>query len=125
MSISPLRIAHVDDDDDLRTLVRVALERTGECAVASCASGDEALATIPAFRPDVILVDLMMPGMDGLQTVRALGECMALDEVSIVFATGSVDEDRLEAMRAVGATILPKPFDALALADRLGHLRGR
>jgi len=125
MSNSPLRIAHVDDDDDLRTLVRVALECTGDCAVASCASGDEALATIPAFQPDVILVDLLMPGMDGLQVVRALGEHMALDEVSIVFATGSVDEDRLEAMRAVGATILPKPFDALALAGRLRQLRGR
>jgi CheY-like chemotaxis protein len=125
LAIEPLRIAHVDDDEDLRTLVRVALECTGDCAVASCASGDEALAVIPAFHPDVILVDLLMPGMDGLQTVHALGERMPLDEVSIVFATGSDDEERLQAMLAVGATILPKPFDALALADRLGQLRGR
>ena len=125
MPIAPLRIAHVDDDDDLRTLVRVALEGAGDCAVASCASGDEALSVIPAFHPDVILVDLLMPGMDGLETVQALRERMPLDEVSIVFATGSDDDERLQAMLAVGATILPKPFDALALADRLGQLRGR
>jgi CheY-like chemotaxis protein len=125
MSNAPLRVAHVDDDEDLRTLVRVALESTGDCAVASCASGDEALAVIPAFHPDVILLDLLMPGMDGLQTVHALGERMSLDDVTIVFASGSDEDFHLRAMEAVGATLLPKPFDALALAGRLGQLRGR
>jgi CheY-like chemotaxis protein len=122
MSSSPLRVAHVDDDEDLRTLVRVALETTAGCAVASCASGSEALEVIPAFQPDVILVDMMMPGMDGLETVRALGDRMELDMVSVVFATGLDDATRLEPLRATGAAVIAKPFDALSLADRLQRL---
>jgi CheY-like chemotaxis protein len=122
MSSSPLRVAHVDDDEDLRTLVRVALESTAGCAVASCASGPEALEVIPGFRPDVILVDMMMPGMDGLETVRALGDRMHLDNVSVVFATGLDDADQLEPLRATGAAVIAKPFDAIGLADRLHRL---
>ena len=126
MAHSPLRVAHVDDDDDLLAIVRLALEATAGMQVESCDSGARALEVIPGFHPDVILVDLLMPGMDGVQTVRALRERMPLDDVSIVFATGTDDDDDLQAMRAAGATsILAKPFDALALAGRLGQLRGR
>lgn len=120
----PMRVAHVDDDDDLRALVRVALESTAGCEVASCASGDEALAVIPGFHPDVILVDALMPGMDGLETVRRLRGCMSLDAVSIVFATGLDDEDSLAPLRAECDAVIAKPFDALALAGRLVQLRG-
>ena len=123
MPTPPLRVAHVDDDEDLRMLVRVALEVTAGCAVASCASGREALAVIPGFRPDVILVDMMMPGMDGLETMGALRECMPLDGVSVVFATGVDEEDRLAPLRATGAAIIAKPFDAMALAGQLQRLR--
>lgn len=123
MSSSSLRVAHVDDDEDLRMLVRVALESTAGCAVASCASGREALEVIPAFGPDVILVDMRMPGMDGLETVDALRARMPLAGVSVVFATGLDDEERLAPLRATGAAIIAKPFDALALAGQLLRLR--
>lgn len=104
-------------------LVRVALESTAGCAVASCASGPEAIEVIPAFRPDVILVDLRMPGMDGMQTLEALRDCMPLDDVCVVFATGVDEDHHLASVRATGAAILPKPFDALALAGQLQDLR--
>jgi two-component system OmpR family response regulator len=123
MNATPLRVAHVDDDEDLRALVRVALELDGSCAVASCASGREALRVIPSFHPDVILVDMMMPGMDGLETVAALRERMPLDDVAVVFATGMDDATRLAALRRHGA-VIAKPFDALGLAGRLHALRG-
>jgi DNA-binding response OmpR family regulator len=115
----------VDDDEDLRALVRVALESTAGCEVASCASGREALSVIPGFRPDIILVDAMMPDMDGLETLRALRGRMALDQVSVVFATGLDDEDRLASLRAESDAVIAKPFDALALAGRLVQLRLR
>ena len=121
----PLRIAHVDDDADLRDLVRVALESTADCEVASCASGREALSVIPAFHPDVILVDALMPDMDGLQTLRALRGRMSLDAVSVVFATGLDDEDSLRPLRAECDAVIAKPFDALTLAGRLVQLRAR
>ena len=65
MSHPPLRVAHVDDDEDLRAIVKFALEVTGGMVVASCESGQDALETIPPFKPDVILLDVLMPGMTG------------------------------------------------------------
>ena len=125
MPSPPMRIAHVDDDADLRSLVRYVLESTAGCEVASCASGREALSVIPGFHPDLILIDAMMPGMDGLETVRALRRRMSLDDVSVVFATGLDDEDSLAPLRAECDAVIAKPFDALALAGRLGEIRAR
>jgi CheY-like chemotaxis protein len=122
MASATLRVAHVDDDEDLRMLVRVALETTADCAVASCASGAEALEVVPEFRPDVLLVDMLMPGMNGLETVDALRERMALDEVSVVFVTGLDDEEHLAPLRAAGAAIIAKPFDVMLLASDLQRL---
>lgn len=120
-----MRIAHVDDDADLRSLVRLVLESTAGCEVASCASGQEALSVIPGFHPDLILIDALMPEMDGLQTVLALRRLMSLEDVSVVFATGLDDEDRLAPLRAECDAVIGKPFDALALAGRLGEIRAR
>ena len=125
MPSPPMRIAHVDDDADLRSLVRYVLESTAGCEVASCASGREALSVIPGFHPDLILIDAMMPGMDGLATVRALRRLMSLDDVSVVFATGLDDEDSLAPLRAECDAVIAKPFDALALAGRLEEIRAR
>ena len=125
MPSPPMRIAHVDDDADLRSLVRYVLESTAGCEVASCASGREALSVIPGFHPDLILIDAMMPGMDGLATVRALRRRMSLDDVSVVFATGLDDEHSLAPLRAECDAVIAKPFDALALAGRLGEIRAR
>lgn len=122
MAGEPLRVAHVDDDEDLRVLVRVALGSSGGCAVASCASGQEALEVIPAFHPDVILVDMRMPGMSGLETVGALRQRMPLDDVSVVFATGLDEEEQLAPLRAIGAAIIAKPFDVMALGTTLQRL---
>ena len=125
MPSPPMRVAHVDDDADLRSLVRHVLESTGGCEVASCASGREALSVIPGFRPDLILMDALMPDMDGLETVRALRQRMSLDDVSVVFATGLDDEDSLAPLRAECDAVIAKPFDALALAGRLEEIRAR
>lgn len=125
MPSSPMRIAHVDDDPDLRSLVRHVLESTAGCEVASCASGREALSVIPAFHPDLILMDALMPDMDGLQTIRALRRRMSLEDVSVVFATGLDDEDSLAPLRAECDAVITKPFDALALAGWLGDIRAR
>ena len=119
MSVS-LRVAHIDDDEDLRAVVRLALSTTGVQLVASCESGRAALERIPQARPDLILVDLLMPGLDGLETVSALRGKMDLSRVTVVLTTGlEVGRTRLE-WDAVGvAAVLAKPFDANSLASRL------
>lgn len=123
MPSPPMRIAHVDDDPDLRSLVRHVLESIAGYEVASCASGREALSVIPAFHPDLILLDALMPDMDGLETIRALRRRMSLKDVAVVFATGLDDEDSLAPLRAECDAVIAKPFDALLLAGRLGDIR--
>ena len=123
MAHSPLRVAHVDDDDDLLAIVRLALQATAGMQVESCESGAKALEVIPGFQPDVILVDLLMPGMGGLETVARLRERMDLSHVAVAFATGLEDPEQLRRMSEAGAAaIIHKPFDAFALADRIQRI---
>lgn len=122
----PLRVAHVDDDDDLLAIVRLALQATAGMQVESCASGARALEVIPGFDPDVILVDLLMPGMGGLETIERLRECMDFSHVAVAFATGIEDPEQLRRIVAAGAaTIIHKPFDAFALADHIHRIAPR
>ena len=125
MGITPLRIAHIDDDADLRAMVRMALSLTTPCTLVSCASGEIARQLLPAFSPDVILVDMMMPGgMNGIATVRALGKIMDLSAVSVVFASGTDDPDHLRKFHELGAAaVIHKPFDAFRLAGQLAKIR--
>jgi two-component system, OmpR family, response regulator len=122
---SPLRVAHVDDDDDLLAIVRLALEATAGMQVESCASGARALEVIPGFHPDVILV-VLMPGMGGLETIARLRERMDLSHVAVAFATGMEDPEQLRRIVEAGAAaIIHKPFDAFALADRISRIAPR
>jgi two-component system, OmpR family, response regulator len=122
----PLRVAHVDDDDDLLAIVRLALQATAGMEVESFASGERAVEAIPRFHPDVILVDLLMPGMGGLETIARLRERMDLSHVAIAFATGLEDPEQLRRIADAGAAaIIHKPFDAFALADRIHRIAPR
>lgn len=126
MAHFPLRVAHVDDDDDLLAIVRLALEATAGMQVESFTSGARALEAIPGFHPDVILVDLLMPGMGGLETIARLRERMDLSHVAVAFATGLEDPEQLRRMSEAGAAaIIHKPFDAFALADRIQRIAPR
>ena len=126
MSEPPLRVAHVDDDDDLLAIVRLALQATAGMQVESFDSGERALEGIPRFHPDVILVDLLMPGMGGLETMAALRERMDLSHVAVAFATGLEDPEQLRRIVEAGAAaIIHKPFDAFALAERIHRIAPR
>ena len=122
MSAFPLRVAHIDDDEDLRAIVRLALQVTGGCAVESFESGQQALDRVPDFHPDVILIDVLMPGMSGVDTVCALRERMDLSDVAVVFATG-LDEAQSRDFEGAGAcAVIRKPFDAMKLAGQLQQI---
>lgn len=106
-------------------MVRMALRLTVPCTLVSCASGEIAQQLVPAFAPDVILVDMMMPGgMDGVATVEALARSMDLSTVSVVFASGTDDPAHLQKFEEAGAAaIIHKPFDAFRLARQLVEIR--
>lgn len=114
------RVLYVEDDPDIREVATMALELTGELELCVCASGADALADGPAFAPDLILLDVMMPGMDGPTTLARLRESPALAETPVVFMTAKVQSQEVAALRAMGALdVIAKPFDPMQLASRL------
>jgi len=114
------RIAHVDDDESIRAIAKVALERIGKFTLLSCASGSEALEKIPDFAPDIILLDVMMPGLDGPTTLKQLREKMNFENTAIVFMTAKVQSAEIEYYKSLGAfNVILKPFDAMGLSDQL------
>lgn len=114
------RILHVEDVPAIQLVARIALERLGGFEVLSCASGQEALAQLASFAPDMLLIDAQLPDMDGAELLR---RCLALSPgrpVPVVFLTGHLEKDQRERLRQLGAAaILDKPFDPLRLSDRL------
>jgi CheY-like chemotaxis protein len=119
-------IMHVEDEPDIQDVVRLALESFGGFTVETCSSGDEALDKGPAFNPDLILMDVMMPGMDGPTTLQALRRTPEMKDTPVVFMTAKVMETELERFRELGAAdIIAKPFDPVTLADQVKEIWGR
>ena len=119
----PLKIMIVDDEDDIRTIAAMALELTADFVVALAASGQQAIDEAPAFGPDIILLDFMMPGMDGPSTLRVIQSHTDLSRVPIVFMTGKVQPDEVASCLAMGAVaVISKPFDAMKLAEQIQNI---
>ena len=120
MMSGPRRITLVEDEPDIRAIAEIALCDIGGFEVQICASGSEALATIEAFAPDFILLDVMMPEMDGVETFTKLREIESLAEIPIAFMTARSGEEELNEYLAMGAArIIPKPFDPVRLPDEI------
>lgn len=114
------RIMHVDDDEDIRVIVNMALEMVGQFEVLQCASGREAIERVGGFAPDLFLLDYMMPEMDGDGTLRELRKLPGLKEVPVVFMTARVQADMTNSLRRQGALdVITKPFDPMELATKL------
>jgi len=120
--VRPLqRILHVEDVPSIQVVTRIALEKLGGFEVLSCASGQEALARAQRFAPDMILLDVMLPQMGGLELLRQLSSLIDLQHIPIVLLTGQQDEPASPAeLRQLGVRkLLRKPFDPLQLAAQL------
>jgi two-component system OmpR family response regulator len=123
MRSQPLRrILFVEDDPDIQVVATLALESLGGFAVLACGSGAEALARFAGFAPDLVLLDVMMPGMDGPATLEALRRLPAGD-VPVVFMTARVQAHEIVQYRAMGAVdVIAKPFDPMTLAETVQTL---
>lgn len=127
-SFDPLRkILLVEDDPDIRLIARTALEGLGGYLVATAGSGREALELAPTFAPDLILLDIMLPEMDGPTTLVALRSRPAQRETPVIFLTARVlasDLEQYEPLQPLA--VIGKPFDPLTLAAEIERLwRGR
>lgn len=117
------RVMHVEDDDDIREITRMALEAFGMLDVCSCASGAEALAAIDDYMPDLLLIDVMMPDMDGPAVLEALRRRGAGRDVPAIFVTAKAAEGEHQALKREGVVgIITKPFDPVSLADEVKSL---
>lgn len=120
MTKSLSRILYLEDEPDIQAIARIALEDIGGFVVEVCDSGEQALARAAAFTPDLMLLDVMMPDMDGPTTLRHLREDPALADIPVVFMTAKVQPQEIEALRAAGALdVIAKPFDPMTLARDL------
>jgi two-component system, OmpR family, response regulator len=118
MSASPLRrILFVEDDPDIQVVATMALESLGGFSVFACGSGAEALSRFGEISPDLVLLDVMMPGMDGPATLAALRQ-LPSGGVPVVFMTARVQAHEIASYREMGAAdVIAKPFDPMTLAE--------
>lgn len=119
--MTPLRrIMLVEDDPDIRIVARLALVDLAGFELELCGSGREALDKAPAFAPDLILLDVMMPELDGPSTLRALRRDRALAATPVIFMTAKAQPEEVAEYRSLGALdVIVKPFDPMALGDQI------
>jgi len=115
--MTAIRILHVDDEPDIREVVELSLGLDPVFAVRGCGSGTEALTVAADWRPDIILLDVMMPEMDGPATLVQLRQSAGTADIPVIFMTARAQAREADRFRSLGAVgVIPKPFDPMTLA---------
>lgn len=114
------KILHVEDDESIRVIVEMALVDLSGFTLISCDGGQAALTQVETFTPELILLDAMMPGMDGLQTLIELRKKPHCQHIPVVFMTARIQQaEKQQYLDAGAVAVIEKPFDAMSLGDRL------
>jgi two-component system OmpR family response regulator len=121
MPTTPLnRICYVEDDEDIQRIVRMSLERVGKMTVEVVGDPTQAIDTIKTFKPDLVMLDWMMPGMDGPTLFRKMRETPEVQNLPVVFITAKASSAEMDELRAMGAAgAISKPFSPKDLPDQL------
>jgi DNA-binding response OmpR family regulator len=115
--MTAIRILHVDDEPDIREVVELALGLDPGFETRSCCCGNDALGVAADWRPDIILLDVMMPGMDGPTTLAHLRKHASTARFPVAFMTARAQARDMESLRSLGAVgVIAKPFDPMTLA---------
>lgn len=115
-----MKVLVIDDEDDIRQVARLALARVGGMEVADTSRSEEAVEIAVRERPDVVLLDVMMPGRDGPATLAALRADERTAALPVVFLTAKAMPAEIQRLKSLGATgVLTKPFDPMTLAAAL------
>ena len=123
--MSRKRVLIIDDEDDIRAITTVALERVGGWDVKAAPDGAAGLAIAREWHPDAILLDAMMPVMDGLATLGALRTNEDTAAIPVLFLTASVQTAEVRALVDAGAAgVLAKPFDPMTLSRSVAAALG-
>ena len=119
------RILVIDDDEDIQDVARVALEVVGGWEVITASSGSEGLRLAATEQPDAILLDVMMPDLDGIATLKQLKANPITQPIPVILLTAKVqssDRDRFAQLDIIG--IIAKPFKTMLFADRVAEILG-
>lgn len=117
------RILYIEDEPDIQTVAKLALETIGGYVLEVCSSGSEAIAVAETFAPDLILLDVMMPGMDGPTTLKNLQEIKAIGNTPAIFMTAKVQADEVKQLKQCGAIdVIAKPFDPITLSETINGI---
>jgi CheY-like chemotaxis protein len=115
-----MKVLIIDDEDDIRRIAILSLSRVGKMEVVDASGGQEGVKKAASERPDVILLDVMMPGLDGPATLSALRSNPATAEIPVVFLTAKAMASEIERLMGLGARgVLTKPFDPMSLPKQL------
>lgn len=114
------KILYVEDEPDIAQVAKLALETVGGFSIESCENGKVALEKGPAFEPDLVLMDVMMPEMDGPTALKEMKKMPEMQNVPVIFMTAKVQPSEIAEYKAMGAVdVIPKPFDPMTLADQV------
>lgn len=117
MSDELQRIMLVEDDPDIRTVAGMALELVGGFTLLACAGGAEALEAVTKFKPQLVLLDVMMPDMDGPGVIGELHGRPETAGIPVIFLTAKAQSEEADKLRRLGAIdVIAKPFDPMTLA---------
>ena len=121
-----IKLLHMDDDPDILEIGRMSLELTGKFDVKQCLSGGETIAAAEEFAPDVVLLDVMVPGMSGVTVASEIRKIESLANVPVIFMTARVQSEEvaslMEEKNAIG--VISKPFDPVGLGEEIAKLMG-
>ena len=117
------KILYVEDEPDIQAIVKLTLEQIGGFNLEICSSGQEAIDKGAAFEPDLILLDVMMPGLDGPSTLQELRRFDSLKGVPAVFMTAKVQPQEITQYKEIGAVdVIVKPFDPTTLSNTIVNI---
>lgn len=118
-----MKVLLVDDEEDIRKIGRLSLQAVGKFETAIASSAAEALALARSERPDLILMDMMMPGMDGLEALAELKKIPELAAIPVLFMTARVQRDEVDQYLRLGAIgVIQKPFDPMLLPAEIKRI---
>lgn len=110
----------VEDEPDIQSIAKMALEMVGGFKVEIASSGNQALEIVAALAPDLILLDVMMPGLDGPSTLKALRAEPATAAIPVVFMTAKAQPQEVAHFKELGALdVIAKPFDPMTLSNTI------
>lgn len=123
MSDALQTILYVEDDPDIQMVAQIALEVVGGLVLHTFSNGNDAVAAAPSLKPDLLLLDVMMPGIDGPMTLSELRKLPGTASTPVIFMTAKVQAAEIDHYKSLGALgVIAKPFDPMQLAVQVRQL---